>query len=80
MLRQVAPKATVIAVLLQRNTIQSEAERRELEAAAQSIGQQILIFEASSDRDIEIAFVRWPNAASVRCSGSARSCTRIENG
>ena len=55
-LRQIAPKATVIAVLLQRNTIQSEAERRELEAAAQSIGQQLLFLEASSDRDIEVAF------------------------
>jgi putative tryptophan/tyrosine transport system substrate-binding protein len=56
LLRQLAPKATVIALLVQRGTPQSKAERSELDAAAQKIGQQLLVFEASSDQDLETAF------------------------
>jgi putative ABC transport system substrate-binding protein len=56
LLRQLVPKATVIALLVQRGTPQSKAERSELEAAAQKIGQQLLTFEASSDQDFETAF------------------------
>jgi putative tryptophan/tyrosine transport system substrate-binding protein len=56
LLRQLVPKATVIALLVQRGTPQSKAERSELEAAAQKIGQQLLTFEASSDQDFETTF------------------------
>ena len=56
LLRQLAPKATVMALLIQRGTPQSRAERSELEAASQSIGQQLLVLEASSDQDFETEF------------------------
>jgi putative ABC transport system substrate-binding protein len=56
LLRQLAPKATVVALLVQRDTPQSKAERIELEAAAQGIVQQLLVLEASSDQDLETAF------------------------
>jgi putative tryptophan/tyrosine transport system substrate-binding protein len=56
LLRQLVPKTTTIAVLVHPNTTQTEAERRDLQAAAQAIGQQLIILDASTDRDIEAAF------------------------
>ena len=56
LLRELAPKATVMALLIQRGTPQSRAERSELEAASQRIGQQLLVLEASSDQDFETEF------------------------
>ena len=56
LLRQLVPKATTIAALVHPNTTQTEAERRDLQAAAQAIGQQIIILDATSERDLEAAF------------------------
>jgi putative ABC transport system substrate-binding protein len=49
------PRATTIGVLVNPNTIQTEAERRDVEAAAQAMGQQLIILDVSSERDIETA-------------------------
>jgi putative ABC transport system substrate-binding protein len=59
MLRQLVPKATTIAVLVNPNTPETEVERRDVQAAAQAIGQQLFILDASSDRDIETAFAMF---------------------
>jgi putative ABC transport system substrate-binding protein len=56
LLRKLVPKATLIGVLVNPNTTETEAERREVQAAAKAIGQQLVILEASNDRDIESAF------------------------
>jgi putative ABC transport system substrate-binding protein len=48
-----------IAVLVNPNTLVTEAERRDVQAAAQAIGQQLIIFDVSSDRDIETAFATF---------------------
>ena len=56
LLRQLAPKASTIAVLVNPDTPTTEAERRDIQAAAQAIGQPLLILEAASDKDIEKAF------------------------
>jgi putative ABC transport system substrate-binding protein len=56
LLRQFVPKATLIAVLVNPNTAETEAERTELSAAARSVGQQIMILDVSSAGDIEGAF------------------------
>jgi putative ABC transport system substrate-binding protein len=56
LLRQLVPRATTIAVLVNPNTPVTEADRRDVQAAAQAIGQQLIIFDVSSDRDIETAF------------------------
>ena len=56
LLRQLVPKATTIAVLVNPNTIQTEAERQAVQAAAEAIGRQLIILDVSSDRDIETAF------------------------
>jgi putative tryptophan/tyrosine transport system substrate-binding protein len=56
LLHQIVPKATTIALLLNPTTMEAEAERRDVQAAANAIGQQLLVFDVSSDRDIETAF------------------------
>ena len=59
LLLQLAPKATTIAVLVNPNTTETEAERRDVQAAAQAIGRQLIILDVSSDRDIELAFATF---------------------
>jgi putative tryptophan/tyrosine transport system substrate-binding protein len=54
--RQLVPTATMIAALVNPGSANTEAERREVQAAAQAIGQQLTIFDVSSERDIETAF------------------------
>jgi ABC-type uncharacterized transport system substrate-binding protein len=56
LLRQLVPKATTIAHLVNPNSPNTEAERREVQAAAQAVGQQLLVLDVSSERDIETAF------------------------
>jgi len=57
LLRQIAPKATIIAAMSENSSSPDiEAERRDLLAAAQAIGQQSIVLDVSSDREIETAF------------------------
>jgi putative ABC transport system substrate-binding protein len=59
LLRQLMPKAAAIAVLVARNFPQAESERRDVQAAAHAIGQELIVVEASSDGDIEAAFATF---------------------
>jgi putative ABC transport system substrate-binding protein len=59
LLRQLAPRATTIAMLVNPNSPNTEAERKDVQAAAQAIGQQLLILDVSSDREIETAFATF---------------------
>jgi putative ABC transport system substrate-binding protein len=59
LLLQLVPKTTTIAVLVNPNTTETEAERRDVQAAAQAIGRQLIILDVSSDRDIELAFATF---------------------
>jgi len=59
LLRQLVPSATTIAVLVYPNTPNTEAERRDVQAAAQAIVQQLVILDARSDRDIDTAFTAF---------------------
>jgi ABC-type uncharacterized transport system substrate-binding protein len=56
LLRQLVPKATTIGVLVKPNTPETEAERRDTLAAAQAAGQQLLLFDASTEPEIATAF------------------------
>ncbi len=58
LLRQLVPQASTIAVLVNPNTLINEAERRDIQAAAQAIGQRLIIFDVSGERDIETAFAK----------------------
>jgi putative ABC transport system substrate-binding protein len=57
LLRQIAPKATAIGMLANPNTAETEAERTDVQAAAQAIGLQLIIVDVGSDSDIEPAVV-----------------------
>jgi len=59
LLRQLMPKATTIGVLVNPNSPETEAERKDLEAAAQATGQQLVILDLSNDRDIETVFATF---------------------
>jgi putative ABC transport system substrate-binding protein len=56
LLRQLVPKTTTIGVLVSPNTPDTEAERRDVQAAALALGLQLIILDVSSERDIEAAF------------------------
>ena len=59
LLRQIVPKATTIAVLVNPNNPEAVSERSDVQAAALAIGQQLLVLDVSSDRDIETAFATF---------------------
>jgi putative tryptophan/tyrosine transport system substrate-binding protein len=59
LLRQLVPRATTIAMLVNPNSPDTEAERRDVQAAALAIGQQLIILDASSDRDLETAIATF---------------------
>ncbi len=56
LLRQLVPHATTIAVLTDPSTNEGREERHDLETAAKAVGQQLVIVEASTERDLEPAF------------------------
>ena len=58
-LRQFVPGATTIGMLVNPNSADTEAERRDVMAAAQTAGQQLFIQDVGSDRDIETAFAAF---------------------
>jgi putative ABC transport system substrate-binding protein len=64
LLHQLVPKATLIAAMGE-NPISpdTEAERRDLLAAGQAIGQQLIMLDVSSDLEIEAAFATLVNRA-----------------
>jgi putative tryptophan/tyrosine transport system substrate-binding protein len=56
LLHELMPKAALIAVLVNPNFQQAESQSREVQEAARTIGQQILILKASNEREVEKAF------------------------
>src|SRR5262249_40284957 len=57
LLRQFAPNANAIAMLMNPNYPSTEAEVRDVRAAARSLGMQINVVNASTSREIDAAFV-----------------------
>jgi putative tryptophan/tyrosine transport system substrate-binding protein len=56
LLHELVPTAALIAVVLNSKSLGSEAQARDVQAAAHAIGQRVLILSASTDEDIERAF------------------------
>jgi putative tryptophan/tyrosine transport system substrate-binding protein len=56
LLREVNPNAGLIAMLVNPKSPDSETQVRDVQAAAHAIRQQIVVLNASSERDIETAF------------------------
>ena len=67
LLRQFVPKPGAIAMLMDpnSNTPDTERELRDVQAAAHASGQELIVVEASSDRDIEAAFATFAQRAAV---------------
>src|SRR5262245_60766428 len=62
MLHELAPKASVIAVLRDPNGPDVEGELRDLEAAGRAIGRQILMVNAANEREFHAAFAKLVQA------------------
>ena len=56
LLRELVPKAEIIAVLQDPNFSQVQTETREIEAAAHAMGQKIVTISARSEQEIDAAF------------------------
>src|SRR5262249_7488448 len=66
LLRQLVPKPGAIAMLVYPvNTPDTEKERRDVQAAAQASGQELIVVEADSDPDIETAFATFAQGGAV---------------
>jgi putative ABC transport system substrate-binding protein len=59
LLRELVPGAKTIAMLVYPNTPNTEAERKDVQAAAQAIGQQLIVLDVTSDHDIDAAFATF---------------------
>ena len=56
LLRQLVPGAATIGVMIDPSTNEGVVERRDLEAAAKAVGQQLFVIETTADRELEPAF------------------------
>jgi len=54
---EVVPGAAVLALLVNPKNPNSEPDTRDLKAAAQALGRRLIVLTASTDHDIETAFV-----------------------
>jgi len=59
LLRQIVPKTTTIGMLEDLNSPGTEAERTDVQAAAEAIGLQLIIIDVNNDRDIETAIASF---------------------
>jgi putative ABC transport system substrate-binding protein len=59
LLRQFVPNASTIAMFTYGNEPDTEGERKDVQAAAQAIGLQLIMIDVSSDHDIEAAFATF---------------------
>jgi putative ABC transport system substrate-binding protein len=56
LMRELVPKAAVIAMLINPDNPTNEPEARNGEAAALALGQQLFVVRAKSDREVDVAF------------------------
>src|SRR5437870_791979 len=70
LLRQFVPKPGAIAMLVHPNLNipDTDKELRDVQAAAQASGQELMVVEAGSDRDIETALQRSHSMGLLHCS------------
>lgn len=58
LLRELAPKAAEIAVLVNPEFQQAKAQAQEVEAAARTAEQKVLLLNASTDTELDAALAR----------------------
>jgi putative ABC transport system substrate-binding protein len=52
-LHELVPKAETVALLVDPGQLRAEADLRELDKGGQALGQKVLVFKASNDREID---------------------------
>jgi putative ABC transport system substrate-binding protein len=57
LLRDIVPKAAAFALLVNPNNPNGEADTKDVQAAADTIGRQLIVLTASTERDLELAFM-----------------------
>ena len=67
-LRELAPDATVLAMIVNPKNPKTEFDVQQMQSAAR--GQQILVLNASSERELDAAFARLSNNGPVRLSST----------
>ena len=65
LLHEMVPKAVLVGLLVNSGNPNVDVDRRELEAAANVLGQKLIVLEASTPEAIEVAFV---GPAAGRCA------------
>jgi putative tryptophan/tyrosine transport system substrate-binding protein len=63
LLRQLAPKATTVAMLVVPSGTETEAERADVQRAVQTFKQHFVVAEATSEAEIEAAFAKFVERA-----------------
>jgi putative ABC transport system substrate-binding protein len=73
LLRELVPHGTTIAFLLNPSNARAEADRSDMQGAARSIGQELIIVSASTEKEIDTAFatVRQRGAGALLVTGDA---------
>lgn len=81
-LRQLVPTAATIAMLVGTDTLQARIERRDVELAAQALGQQLIIAPVGSENEFDGAFTSIVGSGAPRpCwSEAGHCCIRTESG
>jgi putative ABC transport system substrate-binding protein len=70
LLRELVPKAETIALLINPNNPVAAFSTRDVQAAAHAAGQNIQIFRASTDQEIDAAFASMANATGALLIGN----------
>jgi putative ABC transport system substrate-binding protein len=55
-LHELVPKAETVALLVDPDFLRAETELRQLDMGGQALGQKVVVFKASNDREIDAAF------------------------
>jgi len=70
LLHQLVPKAAVIGLLVNPTSANAEVQLKDVPAAARTLGLQIVVQNASSERDFEAATPHLPSSAPARSSSA----------
>ena len=79
-IRQLAPKATTIAALVNPHTPETDSEISDIKAAATTMGQDLAVLEVASAGDIEAAFATpaAQRAGGLTCGAGAFMFNNLE--
>ena len=73
LVRELVPKASTIAMLVNPDSPEAVAERQAVQAAAQAISQQLIVLDVNSEQEIDTAFATFAQrgAGALLCGAGA---------